>query len=393
MRAVAIAASSVVAVFALASCGTTPASPSAATAASPSPADDRSLSPSPSGSLSPLPAPTGQNLPGAAPGPSASYAIVVDQPSGKIGLISTTGAVVATAATTPRPSQWGPCGTATAGGKQPRMQFPTVPVSSSRGRAYFLDGTLVRWLDPMGRTGTAYSIAAGPSLIAGFAVSPDDGQIAYTLVDGSTDPPQFSLRVALIPDGSAKEIYASTASLTIGLIPRPIGWYRGHLLLRLMAACGPDGVAAIFYHLVDATTAVRLVDLGANGGCFPLSYQELPSAPGIPCTSGNPINVYAYDGRTLQIPNPHALTNAMVDSTGTRAIGVWINDLDLTGPNGPRSFPNTPFRSGGWIDADHFLANGSQPKVLTVSTGALVTTPAEGEFVGSLPGGLDPLPG
>lgn len=340
--------------------------------------------PSPSRVASPLPA-----SPAAANGGS-SFGLLVDPITGNVTLVSTAGRVVATGVATARPGGWRPCGI---GG----IDFPAVAVSTTRARAYFLDGTTVRWLAPDGATGLAYSIPAGAAMVAGFAISPDDRQVAYTLVDGSVEPLRVSLAVASIPDGKPKLIYAAAAAATLDLVPWPVGWYGEHILLRAMPACSPDGVPATEYRLVDSQTGTGLASIGAAPACTLFEYQELPSAGGIPCNYGNPLIVFAYDGITLHsIPNPDHLTGVAVGTTWASAFGWDGKQLQVIGPDGPHAFPAAGSNVGGWIDSDHVLVGGdrnAEPVVLTISTGGVAPVPAIGRFAGSLPGGLDPAPG
>src|SRR5205814_6116706 len=125
---------------------------------------------------------------------------------------------------------------------------------------------------------------------AAFAVSPDDSQIAVSVLDFTVSPVHVTVYTDVLGGGHKRVIYQSTSNYVW-----PVAWHNG--LLVLAHAYGPfeesiaqaapargNPYSAVSYHLVDPTTGDRKVLMGTCTVSGPLS----PAGSG--CIQGGSID-------------------------------------------------------------------------------------------------------
>jgi len=117
------------------------------------------------------------------------------------------------------------------------IDLPLTSVSAAR--VYYLDGdTDIRWLAPDGSNGLAAHIAAGSTGELAFAVSPDDAQIAVTVLTEAGDPSQTTMTTsvgALSGGGKPHQLLGLSGASAYRWAA---GWQRGALVLALRATLG-----------------------------------------------------------------------------------------------------------------------------------------------------------
>ena len=276
------------------------------------------------------------------------------------------------------------------------IQLPYV--SASRTSLYYLDGDSRLLAINMNGVPPFAAALAVPSGSAGaFAVSPDDKQIAVSVLDYTVSPVHLTLYTDALAGGHKRVIYQSSSNYVW-----PVAWHSG--LLVLAHAVGPfeediakaapargNPYSAISYHLVDPTNAYRKVLMGACTVSGPLS----PAGSG--CIQGGAIDWNGND------PGPWSTTD-----WGTRSSAAALS------PDGQwmaAAIPDNPAVMGiwakngvvanriagpglhdwaGWI-TDQVIIIGSadptwQPKVANVVSGGPVHgVSARGFFAAVLP--------
>lgn len=271
-------------------------------------------------------------------------------------------------------------------------------VSATASTLYYLDGdSVVRGLHRDGTPATAAPLAVGPGMEAAFAVSPDDRQIAVTVLDFNQTPVHLTLYTDALQGGSRHVIFESDT-----LYVWPVAWHSGLLVLAhgfgpfesdiAKAAPGRDNpYSAISYHLVDPSNANRLVLMGSCTVSGPLS----PAGSG--CIQGGSIDwqgntapwntrdwgsvsaaaALSPGGDWMAATNPDAQTEMAI----WRRDGTVANYVD--GPGVPDW--------AGWLDdqtivVGSYLNPGWQPFVVNVVQGGLVhEIAARGFFAATFP--------
>jgi hypothetical protein len=265
-----------------------------------------------------------------------------------------------------------------------------LPVSTSNSRAYYMDAQgVIRFIAPNGDAGRATTVPAGTaSRRSMFAVSPDDQRIAVVVNDYTANGASTRLYVEdLNGGGNHLDTYSRTGARTLW----PIGW-RGinNLVVAVVPSCtqggGPFCCGMQELHVIDPDTATRRFTLGNLDTC-PISGS--PSPAGATCESrtvweatvlnwtAGTIRKLALNGPTFTYLSPNGSMVAIVDQTGT--------SFTIGAATIPGMFACT------WIDDAHVLSGGDpqhQPRVATVTTGAMVPVAAQGDCGGRLPGGL-----
>jgi hypothetical protein len=221
------------------------------------------------------------------------------------------------------------------------IQLPYVSATSDS--LYFLDGDSTLRVVQLGGQESVVSELDIPSGSAGsFAVSPDDSQIAVSVLDYTVFPVHLTLYTDSPRGGHKRVIFQSTTNFVW-----PVAWHAG--LLVLAHAYGPfeedtlkaapargNPYSALSYHLVDPTTAVRKVLMGACTVSGPLS----PAGSG--CIQGGSID---WLGNT---------TDWSTTDWGQRSSAAALS------PDGQwmaATNPNDPTQMGIWRKADGLMAN------------------------------------
>src|SRR5713101_9556705 len=263
-----------------------------------------------------------------------------------------------------------------------------TPISNASGRAIVLpyvstsltalymlvgDSTVLSLRLPDGKQAVVTHLQVGANMEAAFAVSPDDSQIAVSVLDFNRSPVHVQLYTDNLGGGNRHVIFESDSNYVW-----PVAWHAG--LLVLAHAYGPfeDDIAkaapgrdnpysAISYHIVDPATADRVHLLGActvsgplspaGSGCIQggtIDWQGNVSPPWSTSDWGSVSSAAALspDGRWVAATSPDALDRILVwtpdgrvltwvDGAGTRDWVGWIDDQHiLTG-----SYLNAGFQS------------------------------------------------
>jgi hypothetical protein len=269
------------------------------------------------------------------------------------------------------------------------LELPYVSTSSTS--LYYLDGDSNLFTLPL------EGMAAGPHMVrslgvaqgteVAFAVSPDDSRIAIGTLDFRRSPVHVQIATDSLAGGSQTVIFDSDTNYVW-----PVAWHGG--LLVLAHAYGPyvEDVAkvapgadnpyfAVSYHVVDPSTARRVVLMGACTVSGPLS------PVGSACIQGGAID---WSGNTTDWGNQNwgAISSAAAISQDGQLIaaarpddqtslGIWRPDGELAtyvqGP-GARDW-------AGWLDATHVVITsgtslGFQPRTLELAAG-----PTEAKFI------------
>jgi len=237
-------------------------------------------------------------------------------------------------------------------------------VSTSKTALYMLvgDSDVLSLRLSDGTQATVSHLAVGTNMEAAFAVSPDDGQIAVSVLDFNRSPVHVLLYTDNLGGGNRHVIFESDSDYVW-----PVAWHAGLLVLAhaygpfeedvAKAAPGRDNpYSAISYHIVDPATADRVYLLGACTVSGPLS----PAGSG--CIQGGTIDwqgnvsppwstrdwgavssaaALSPDGRWVAATSPDAPDRMAIWTPDGRVI-TWVD-----GP-GTRDWV-------GWLDFQHIL--------------------------------------
>jgi hypothetical protein len=302
------------------------------------------------------------------------YGVLVDQLSDPktytISVVSPNGQVVASVKAARRtlpPNAHG----------QP-LELPYV--NASQWHLYYLDGDqAVRevLLDGRSEPVTQLGVAPGSELV--FAVSPDDAQIAVSVIDFTRSPAHVLLYTQPMPSGNRHVIFESDTDYVW-----PVAWRGAQLVLAhaygayvedaLKAAPGQDNPYwAISYHVIDPSTAVRATLMGACTVSGPLS----PS--GSACIQGGTIdwsggvtdwstNDWGSISSAASL-SPDGSLVAAAKPDNDRQLAFWRKGGTIaTWVDGPGSR-----EWAGWLDDTHVLVASSsadfEPRIITLSPG------------------------
>jgi hypothetical protein len=357
------------------------------------------ISPTPSASASPGPSATASPAAQASPTtiplePSSppAYAILVDLLSSPsqytVALVAGDGSVASTITAARRSA------IANAGGHAFELPY----ISTTRTSLYFLDGDAAIWqLVPGKPKSLVMSLPTGPGVEATFAVSPDDSQLAYGLLDFNRQPVHVKLGlVSFGGDTPARVTFESDSDYVW-----PVAWHAGLLVLahaygpyqESTTAAGPDQAnpyGAVSYHLVNPVTTERGVLLGQCTVSGPLN------AAGTACIQGGTLDWGGSD-RNWGTRNWGSISAAAsVSPDGTRVaaaepatperLGFWRPDgTEETWVNGAGAN-----NWAGWLDQGHIViashTNASfQPTLIPVAGGRAVPIAARGFYAARLP--------
>ena len=329
---------------------------------------------------------TGGTLPEQAPAgpPSSALAVMVghaayDSTTYSVQLVDTNGQVVAGIKAHTHSQITNRCGTATAA-------LPAVPmVSTSAGRAYYLDGdTDVRYLAPDGSTGRVATVPGSAQTLAIFAVSPDDSRFAIAVFDFGWRPVQAQLYVQTL-DGKHRVDLPQPS----GANRWPAGWHDGKLLVG-------NGLSPTM-QLIDPSTGATLATIGGSA-CEPLA--SLPTAAGFACaTPSLAVGRIDWAGNLTIFTTGDAFTGgAALSPDGTQLLAsgtgavLKLIDSPETGSNVASlgiayGYPG----DGGWLDPFHAVyrvAGAPDQAVIDVRSQAVLGMPANSVLEARLPGGL-----
>jgi hypothetical protein len=272
------------------------------------------------------------------------------------------------------------------------VQIQIGNISTSASRVYYLDGDSdVRSLSPDGTVGAVTQITLAPHQATAFAVSPDDRQIAVSILDFTRYPVSTRLYVENLDGSGHVELFASTT-----VMEWPAGWHQGRLVMALGLNVPPQNAYEGFthghgYHVVDAATGNRLLSICEGGDSY---NAEVPR--GIICIHYPNVSLVSWDGisKSLGSENACALTGPVApdgsyiagrscDGSGTIIV------LDKAGTTKVLTRRERP---DGWLDNAHLVVVGDVAPyahvLLNVTDGTTVPVAAGGFFAAALPGGL-----
>lgn len=270
-------------------------------------------------------------------------------------------------------------------------------VSTSLTTLYYLDGdSQVRKLTPKGSRDPVVALPVSRNMEGAFAVSPDDGRLAFATLDFNHLPVIVRLGTINLSNGVETDIFSSDSDYVW-----PVAWHDGLLVLAhaagpYLADAGSSGAFgnpynAISYHLVDPSTAQRKVVMGA------CTVSGALSAAGSACLQGSSLD---WSGTLRQWNNrdswvtassPAALSpDGSVVAAQTPDHPNQLGFYQLDGSVGAWIVGSSPRYWPGWLDASTVLApnpsggtwvlhlQGGEPA--TTSTAAVI-----GYFAGTLP--------
>ena len=239
--------------------------------------------------------------------------------------------------------------------------------SVSGHSVYFLDGDHdLRVLRDDGSVGLIGQLPGGPTDRVVFAVSPDESQIAYSVLHYSASgTTSTSMRVGRIDGSNMHEIFSGS------IIEFPIGWRAGQLVIvvtRYGSIQNPGETNPYFadaYHMADAGTAHRTYSTSPT--CDdPSSLQGPVNGAGTVCQqmSGNTQVFLAlgWNGSSRELfraavdGNKNAVPPAVLSPDGQRAAAGIAADHRISLLSGGSAVPTAAVGTpAGWIDSDHLL--------------------------------------
>lgn len=232
---------------------------------------------------------------------------------------------------------------------------------------------------------------------AGFAVSPDDTQIAVSVLDFNRSPVHVTLYEGTFPALALHKIFESDSDYIW-----PVGWHGGLLVLAhaygvyrevaLRAAPARDNPYwAVSYHVVDPATANRAVLMGSCTVSGPLS------PAGSACIQGGTID---WQGNVSSAWSTHdwgSISAAASISPDGGLVAAADPDkpdqLDFWRPNGSIAGyveGLAPYEWAGWLDSTHVFvpATSKYPdRIVTLTPGpsAAMFLDAAGFYAARLP--------
>jgi hypothetical protein len=256
-------------------------------------------------------------------------------------------------------------------------------VSTSKTALYMLAGdTDVLTLRlPDGKQAAVTHLAVGANMEAAFAVSPDDSQIAVSVLDFGRTPVHVTLYTESLTGANHRVIYESDSNYVW-----PVAWHGGLLVLAhaygpfeediARAAPGRDNpYSAISYHIVDPATANRVYLLGA------CTVSGLLSPAGSGCIQGGTIDWQGNTSASWSTNDWGSVSSAASLSPDGLWVAATIPDspdkMGIWAPDG--RVVNYVYSAGirdwaGWLDDQHILAGS----YLNPTFQPVVTNPIKG---------------
>jgi hypothetical protein len=276
--------------------------------------------------------------------------------------------------------------------------FDLPIVSTSVDSLYFLDGdsAVVRLVLGQAKVRVA-TLPTGPGIEGTFAVSPDNTQLAYGLLDFNRRPVHVQLGVIDLGAASqARVIFESDSDYVW-----PVAWHRGLIVLahaygpyrESVAVAGPyqaNPYGAISYHLVDPATAQRRVLLGQCTVSGPLS------AAGTACIQGGTLDWNGTDRNwgtrnwgsisAAASLSPNGSEVAAAEPADPSRLGIWRPD----GTEATWVIGAGGNNWAGWLGPDLILTGsltdaGFQPALIPIRGGPAVRVVARGFYAAHLP--------
>jgi len=256
-------------------------------------------------------------------------------------------------------------------------------VSTTKTALYMLAGDAdvlsLRLAD--GKQTAVTHLAVGAGMEAAFAVSPDDSQIAVSVLDFNKTPVHVTLYTESLAAANHRVIFESDSDYVW-----PVAWHAG--LLVLAHAYGPyeediaktapgrdNPYSAISYHLVDPTNANRVYLLGA------CTVSGVLSPAGSGCIQGGTID---WTGN-LSPPWSTSDWGSVSSAASLSPDGLWVaatipdspDKMGIWAPDG--RIVNYVYSAGirdwaGWLDDQHVLAGS----YLVPTFQPVVTNPIKG---------------
>ena len=256
-------------------------------------------------------------------------------------------------------------------------------VSTSRTALYMLVGDKdvlsLRLAD--GAQTTVAHLAVAANMEAAFAVSPDDSQIAVSVLDFNRTPVHVTLYTESLTGANHRVIFESDSDYVW-----PVAWHAGLLVLAhaygpyeediAKAAPGRDNpYSAISYHIVDPTNANRVYLLGA------CTVSGVLSPAGSGCIQGGTIDW------TGNVSPPWSTSDwgSVSSAASLSPDGLWVaatipdspDKMGIWAPDG--RIVNYVYSAGirdwaGWLDDQHVLAGS----YLVPTFQPVVTNPIKG---------------
>lgn len=271
-------------------------------------------------------------------------------------------------------------------------------VSATSDSLYYMDGdSSLMSMRPGGQPVRVAELDIPSGSEGAFAVSPDNSEIAVTVLDFTTFPVRLTLYTDALAGGHKRVIYQSTSNYVW-----PVAWHAG--LLVLAHAYGPfeediakaapardNPYSAISYHLVDPANADRKVLMG---GC---TVSGALSPAGSACIQGGTIG---WDG-TVSDPWSTHDWGSISSAAALSPDGKWVAATPPTNPAvtaiyRPGGYIST-YGDGpglhdwaGWIDVNTIITGSEggtwQPQVSNVIQGGIVyPVAAHGFFAAVFP--------
>ena len=259
-----------------------------------------------------------------------------------------------------------------------------LPRFSVAGRSvYFIDGdTHLKALRPDGSVASLAELPGGPADRVVFAISPDERQLAFSVLHYATPTSTTtSLRVGSLDLHDAHQIFAGS------IVEFPIGWHDGNLVISVEHAGFVQNLGevnpyfAVAYHMADASTANCL--FSTSPMCDePSSLQGPVNSAGTVCEKGSGNTriflALGWDGSSRELfrANVDGFANAfppvVLSPDGQRAAGTTeghhLINIFSGGTATSLAATGTP---GGWFDANQLFYmegdSGTQAMVLDIA--------------------------
>lgn len=285
-------------------------------------------------------------------------------------------------------------------------------VSTTLTRVYYLDGdSNIQWLEPGVGPHAPIPIPGSATAHAGFAVSPDNSQIAVSVIDYSHGSQAVNMRLLVGPlGGQLNQIFTSSTDFVW-----PVGWHAGNLVVATQnrppfsfgTDVGFNPYGATSFHIVDPRTANRVGVVGNTadlGGCSPTGLLEVAGTACYVSTAfGGQSGGYAmqnwqgnryfepkaasWSAAPSLAPEPSS-TRVMVCCEALAASGRFLlstgDGASVTDLSGSAS------QWACWLDENFVLGPSAGPSVglLDAGSGQVTTVNAQGFCAGVVPTNL-----
>jgi hypothetical protein len=286
--------------------------------------------------------------------------------------------------------------------------FVDIPsVSTSNTSVYYLDGdsALMR-LRPGGAPEHVRDLPGAATVVAAFAVSPDDRRIAIALLTyrAANDGSSYQGMTLYVEDLDGTHHVDLFSSSTV--VEWPVGWHLGDLVIAVGASSAPGG--SLIPYPYFAFGGISVIDAATGTGkanlCGGLPAIGLGTPEDLLCAKGNgigpttvtpvPMTESDWSGKETAI-GLSCIFGALQPSGSDIACDTGNGGL-LWSAGSTRSLPPPstgpdPFAPLGWVGHDHLLVKSpyTGPVLLDINTGATQPVDTLADWaVGTIPGGL-----